>query len=561
MSHHPSATTHHAPRSNDPRGRSLSLGHWAGVIASLLTGVVVAGDALTPADRVAAATWEQDRVATVARVSPAVVCVMPRNRTGGGSGVVISPDGYGLTNYHVVRALRGGRGLGGLDDGKAYPLEVLGVDPSGDVAMFKLSGKDAFTPAPLGDSSEVRPGDFSMAMGNPFVLAEDYSPTVTFGMVSGVGRYQWGQGKTLIYSDCIQISTSINPGNSGGPLFNMAGEVIGINGRGSFEERGRVNSGVGYAISINQIKRFIPSLQAGLITEHATMGATVFERDPGVVVIDQVLEDGAAWNAGIRLADRIVALDGRPIPTANAFGNIMQVYPANWPVSVTFERDGQRRTVWLRLERLPLKTRTPWKVDLDANYREVRRVHDAAAKALGSRRALRAVGTIAWTARRTINPGQAGQTVVDMLGACTPAKRIATGAGEHRWAWGELLALLAQQPPASQPAPRPTSGPTTAPIRAEWFHAGGDGHTGAIVELLQYRTPDGRITRYAFDWQTHLPVRIDRVIDGTLHSIALDDYRQVGPVRLPHRLRGMVGAVLLFDERISAYELGTGGQP
>ena len=88
-----------------------------------------------------------------------------------------------------------------------------------------------------------------MAMGNPFLLATDFTPTVTFGLVSGVHRYQYPEGKGLLeYTDCIQIDTSINPGNSGGPLFNMNGELIGINGRGSFDKRGRVNSGVGYAI-------------------------------------------------------------------------------------------------------------------------------------------------------------------------------------------------------------------------------------------------------------------------------------------------------------------------
>ena len=112
-------------------------------------------------------------------------------------------------------------------------------------------------------------------MGNPFLLATDFTPTVTFGLVSGVHRYQYPAGTLLEYTDCIQIDTSINPGNSGGPLFNMKGELIGINGRGSFDKRGRVNSGVGYAISINQIKNFLGHLQAGLDTDHATLGAAV----------------------------------------------------------------------------------------------------------------------------------------------------------------------------------------------------------------------------------------------------------------------------------------------
>src|ERR671929_103732 len=117
--------------------------------------------------------------------------------------------------------------------------------------------------------------DWALAMGNPFLLATDFTPTVTFGLISGVHRYQYPSGTLLEYTDCIQIDTSINPGNSGGPLFNADGELVGINGRGSFEKRGRVNSGVGYAISTNQIKNFLRHLRAGIDTDHATLGASV----------------------------------------------------------------------------------------------------------------------------------------------------------------------------------------------------------------------------------------------------------------------------------------------
>src|SRR5213078_3350476 len=110
---------------------------------------------------------------------------------------------------------------------------------------------------------------------NPFLLATDFTPTVTFGMISGVHRYQYPAGTLLAYTDCIQIDTSINPGNSGGPLFNLKGELIGINGRGSFDKRGGINAGVGYAISINRIKNFMGHLKAGLDSDHATLGALV----------------------------------------------------------------------------------------------------------------------------------------------------------------------------------------------------------------------------------------------------------------------------------------------
>ena len=210
---------------------------------------------------------EQQRIDTIARISPSVVCILTPDQAAGGSGVIITPDGYGLTNFHVVAPLlRTRRGLGGLADGKTYPLEVLGIDPTGDMAMFRLTGRDRFEPATLGDSDRVRTGDDIIALGNPFMLAEDFQPTATFGIVSGLHRYQYGaDARTLLYTDCIQIDASINPGNSGGPLFNLQGRLIGINGRASFKNQDvlkrRINVGVAYAISINQIRRFIPALR------------------------------------------------------------------------------------------------------------------------------------------------------------------------------------------------------------------------------------------------------------------------------------------------------------
>src|SRR5438093_13746659 len=137
-------------------------------------------------------------------------------------------------------------------------------------------------------------------MGNPFLLATDFAPTVTYAIVSGTHRYQPPAGTWLEYTDCIQVDTSINPGNSGGPLFNAAGELVGINGRGSFEKRGRVNSGAGYAISINQIKNFTDALRGGLIVDHATLGATVATKDDGSIVVTTILEKSEAYRRGLR---------------------------------------------------------------------------------------------------------------------------------------------------------------------------------------------------------------------------------------------------------------------
>jgi len=123
--------------------------------------------------------------------------------------VVIARDGYALSNFHVV--LPCGRALQcGMADGRVYDAVLVSIDPTGDVALIKLFGRDDFPCAELGDSDQVRPGDWVFAMGNPFLLATDMQPTVTYGIVSGVHRYQFPAGTLLEYADCLQIDASIN---------------------------------------------------------------------------------------------------------------------------------------------------------------------------------------------------------------------------------------------------------------------------------------------------------------------------------------------------------------
>ncbi|MEZ6084339.1 MAG: trypsin-like peptidase domain-containing protein [Phycisphaerae bacterium] len=330
---------------------------------------------------------EYARIAVVEKVAPSVVCIFDEDERGGGSGVIISPDGYGLTNFHVVEAMVETRsGFGGMSDGKLYPLQVLGIDPGGDVAMFKLTGRDPFPFSNLGDSDLVRVGDTAIAMGNPFLLSDDYTPTVTSGIVSGIHRYQYGSGDVLLYSDCIQVDTAINPGNSGGPLFNLAGEVIGINGRISVSMRGRVNVGMGYAITSNQIKPFIPGLRAGLLVEHGTIQATVRDRDAGVVFIE-LYEDGPAWNIGIRPGDVLLRFANQPIESANHFASVLGTLPGDWPVALSYrDASGEVHHKITRTEGVKIKTRKPYEPDGDVVARAVERVlrrfHDTLGKSI-----------------------------------------------------------------------------------------------------------------------------------------------------------------------------------
>ena len=217
---------------------------------------------------------QADRVEVIRKAREATICIFGRGGRGGGSGVVISPDGFALSNFHVTRGAGNAMKVG-MADGILYDAVIVGIDPVGDVALIKLIGREDFPYAVMADSDKVRQLDPCFAAGNPFLLANDFQVTVTFGIVSGVNRYQYPSGTLLEYADCIQTDAAINPGNSGGPLFNMQGEIIGINGRGSFEKRGRVNVGVGYAISINQIKNFLGYLKSGRIVDHATLGAQV----------------------------------------------------------------------------------------------------------------------------------------------------------------------------------------------------------------------------------------------------------------------------------------------
>jgi hypothetical protein len=153
----------------------------------------------------------------------------------------------------------------------------------------------------------------------------------------------------LEYADCIQTDAAINPGNSGGPLFNEAGELIGINGRGSFEKRGRVNVGVGYAISINQIKKFLGYLRSGRIVDHATLGATVATDESGKVLVSNILESSDAYRRGLRYNDEVISLGGRSINTANAFKNVLGIYPKGWRIPLSFRRDTKQYDVLVRL--------------------------------------------------------------------------------------------------------------------------------------------------------------------------------------------------------------------
>ena len=294
---------------------------------------------------------ERSRVAIVQKIATSVVAIFSSDGTGGGSGVLITPDGYALSNFHVTSEC-GEFMKCGLNDGKLYDAVIVGIDPTGDVALIKMLGRDDFPHAILGDSDTLNVGDWTYAMGNPFLLATDFQPTVTAGIVSGLHRYQYPANTLLEYTDCIQVDTSINPGNSGGPLFNAAGELVGINGRIAVEKRGRVNVGAGYAISLNQIQHFLDHLRGGHVVDHATLGATVTTGQDRTVHVDTILEHSDAYRRGLREGDEVVSFAGRPVGSVNQFKNILGIYPNGWSLPLVYRREGMKHEIIVELRAL-----------------------------------------------------------------------------------------------------------------------------------------------------------------------------------------------------------------
>ncbi len=314
------------------------------VICCLIAMSIANGDELDPRLQ----QHEQQRVAVIKKAIQSSICIFGPGGRGGGSGVVISPDGYALTNYHVIQSC-GSFMKCSMPDGVLYDAVIVGMDPTGDVAMIKLLGRNDFPWAQMGDSDQLQVGQWCFVVGNPFLLATDFQPSVSWGLVSGTHRYQYPAGTLLEYTDCIQTDAAINPGNSGGPLFSSAGELVGINGRGSFEKRGRVNVGVGYAISINQVRHFLDHLLGGRIVDHATLGATVASDDQDGVRVSNILESSDAYRRGLRYGDQIIRFANREIRSVNQFKNILGIFPKDWRVPVSVLRDGRQIDMFVRL--------------------------------------------------------------------------------------------------------------------------------------------------------------------------------------------------------------------
>ena len=242
---------------------------------------------------------------------------------GGGSGAIISADGYVITNAHVTRGHK--RWKLRTPDGKYRLAWVIGASRGTDLALLKIDHAEGLPYLPLGNSDQLGVGDAVIAIGNPFALGNiDGKPTVTLGVVSALHV-----DRPHAY-DAVQTDTPINPGNSGGPLINLKGELIGVNAQIQTRFGLRQNTGVGYAISSNQVKRFLPALKVAEGREVATgkiQGLVLDHAPDGPAVIKAVRKDSDAAKAGLLAGDTIFALDNAPVSTIRDFAGALGRYP------------------------------------------------------------------------------------------------------------------------------------------------------------------------------------------------------------------------------------------
>jgi serine protease Do len=257
-----------------------------------------------------------------------------------GSGFIIDREGYIITNWHVIEKAEEIKVK--LSDKKIYDAEVVGKDPKTDLALIKIKTDEDLPVARLGDSDKLEVGDWVVAIGNPFGLEH----TVTTGIISAKGRVI-GAGP---YDDFLQTDASINPGNSGGPLFNLKGEVVGINT--AIIAGGQ---GIGFAIPINMAKRLLPQLKRGRVV-YGYLGVYIQDltpelarsfglKEPKGVLISEVIPDSPAVKGGLEKGDICLEFDGMGVESTYQFRKIVSNTPVGKKVKILVLRKGKQKTL------------------------------------------------------------------------------------------------------------------------------------------------------------------------------------------------------------------------
>jgi len=290
-----------------------------------------------------------------------------------GTGFIISKEGLILTNNHVVEgADKVEVSLYGEEDDVRYRARVVGRDPLTDSALIELTDKPdhALPEARFGDSSQLQPGDWVMAIGNPFNL----SHTVSVGVISALKRpFPVSEGRTI---DMLQTDAAINPGNSGGPLLNVRGEVVGMNTAIYADSRQSGNIGIGFAVPINVVRSLLPQLRTGKITR-GMIGVSVQpvprealeefglkERTGAVVAV--VAPKGPAANAGMEPGDVILEVNTRPIGSRDELVQTVMALTPGTTVPVTVLRDKQRKTLNVTIGEINLDQESGQRAEADS---------------------------------------------------------------------------------------------------------------------------------------------------------------------------------------------------
>jgi S1-C subfamily serine protease len=298
---------------------------------------------------------------------------------GTGSGFIYDAEGHIVTNYHVVENAESVSVT--LANGETYDATVVGQDPSTDLAVLVTGAKTLPAAIPLGDSGQLRVGQFVVALGNPFGLER----TLTVGVISSLGRIiQSPDGRFI--GEAIQTDAAINPGNSGGPLLDLGGRIVGVNAQ--IVSPSQASAGIGFAIPANTVGRVVPQLIAKGRYPHPWLGVNILDLTPervsvirdagveipveeGILVLD-VVADGPAARAGIKGGDRVVtignaripmggdiitAVNGQPTPSLQALTVYLEsATEVGDTVQVTVIRDGQEITLPLTLAERPAQS-------------------------------------------------------------------------------------------------------------------------------------------------------------------------------------------------------------
>jgi serine protease Do len=278
----------------------------------------------------------------------------PRRERGLGSGVIVSPDGFVVTNSHLVEGASEVNVA--LADGREFTGKVVGLDLGTDIAILKIAATQ-LPSLPFGDSSKVQVGDLALAMGNPFGVGR----TVTMGIVSATGRGGLGIED---YEDFIQTDASINPGNSGGALTNVRGELIGVNT--AILSPSGLNLGIGFAVPSNMVRSVMDQiLKTGKVTR-GFMGVSIQDVTPDLAaamklgntrgaLVSDVEPNGPAARAGIQPGDVVVQLNDQPVTESRQLRLLLGAMTPGTPITLRVQRDGMPKNIALTLTETPPK--------------------------------------------------------------------------------------------------------------------------------------------------------------------------------------------------------------